>query len=140
MHLFERRERIKDGLGFATVEIKFANRDNLLSFKKVLCLSIQNCRLEGLPRWLSGKESCCQCRSQFDPWSRKIRRAMEQLSPWAHVPQLRSPRDTTTEPVLEPGETTSRQPKPAEHVLSNKGSLNEGRRRHNQRAASAHCN
>ena len=22
----------------------------------------------GLPRWLSGKESACQCRSWFDPW------------------------------------------------------------------------
>ena len=32
--------------------------------------------LEGLPRWLSGKEPTCQCRRQrrcgFDPWIRKI--------------------------------------------------------------------
>ena len=32
--------------------------------------------LIGLPRWLSGKESACQCRSHrrrgFDPWVRKI--------------------------------------------------------------------
>ena len=29
-------------------------------------------RGEGLPRWLSGKESTCQCRShRFDPWLRK---------------------------------------------------------------------
>ena len=27
----------------------------------------------GLPRWLSGKESVCQCRRpRFDPWVRKI--------------------------------------------------------------------
>ena len=27
----------------------------------------------GLPRWLSGKESTCQCRRhEFDPWIRKI--------------------------------------------------------------------
>ena len=27
----------------------------------------------GLPRWLSGKESACQCRRcRFDPWVRKI--------------------------------------------------------------------
>ena len=27
----------------------------------------------GLPRWLSGKESTCQCgRRRFDPWVRKI--------------------------------------------------------------------
>ena len=27
----------------------------------------------GLPRWLSGKQSACQCRrSRFDPWIRKI--------------------------------------------------------------------
>ena len=29
--------------------------------------------LNGLPRWLSGKESACQCRRQeIDPWARKI--------------------------------------------------------------------
>ena len=29
--------------------------------------------LSGLPRWLSGKESACQCRRlEFDPWVRKI--------------------------------------------------------------------
>ena len=33
------------------------------------------------PWWLSGKESACQCRGHgFDPWSRKIPCAMEQLS------------------------------------------------------------
>ena len=30
----------------------------------------------GLPRWLSGKESTCQCgRRRFDPWVRKIPRS-----------------------------------------------------------------
>ena len=45
----------------------------------------------GLPWWLSGKESACQCRRHgFDPWSGKIPQAMEQ----------RSPCTTTLEPVL----------------------------------------
>ena len=35
----------------------------------------------GLPWWLSGKEYACQCRRHvFDPWSRKIPHASEQLS------------------------------------------------------------
>ena len=45
----------------------------------------------GLPWWLSGKESACQCKGyEFDPWSGKIPHATEQLSQYA----------TTTEPVL----------------------------------------
>ena len=55
----------------------------------------------GIPWWLRGKESACQCRRHgFDPWSRKIPHVLEQLSPcttttelWhnqAHVPQLLS--------------------------------------------------
>ena len=44
----------------------------------------------GLPWWYSGQESACQRRTQgFDPWSRKISQAKEQLSPCT----------TTTEPV-----------------------------------------
>ena len=44
-----------------------------------------------VPRWLSGKESGCQCRRcGFDPCSGKIPRGMEQRSPCA----------ATTEPVL----------------------------------------
>ena len=36
----------------------------------------------GLPWWLSGKESACQCRRYgFDPWSGKIPHATEQLNP-----------------------------------------------------------
>ena len=35
----------------------------------------------GLPWWLSGKESTCQCRRhRFDPGSEKIPHAMERLS------------------------------------------------------------
>ena len=46
---------------------------------------------EGLPWWHSGWESTCQGRGHgFDPWSRKIPHAAEQLSQCA----------TTTEPVL----------------------------------------
>jgi len=37
----------------------------------------------GLPWWLSGKEATCQCRRhQFNPQSRKIPLAVEQLRPW----------------------------------------------------------
>ena len=44
--------------------------------------------ITGLPWWLSGKESACQCRKhKFDPWSGKIPHASEQVS---HVPQLPS--------------------------------------------------
>ena len=39
-------------------------------------------RGEGLPWWRSGQESPCQYRGhRFDPWSRKILRALEQLGP-----------------------------------------------------------
>ena len=56
---------------------------------------------QGLPWWLSGKDSACLCRIRgFDPWSGKTPRAAEQLSPMCHKhracalqlgdPQLRS--------------------------------------------------
>ena len=36
---------------------------------------------QGLPWWLSGSESACQCRGhRFDPWFKKIPYAVEQLS------------------------------------------------------------
>ena len=45
----------------------------------------------GLPQWLSGLESACQCRRHgFNQWSGTIPHASEQVSP--HT--------TTTEPVL----------------------------------------
>ena len=41
----------------------------------------------GLPWWSSGLESTCQCRGHgFNPWSRKIPHATEQLSPHALGP------------------------------------------------------
>ena len=37
---------------------------------------------QGLPWWLSGGESACQCRGhRFGPWSGNIPHAMEQLNP-----------------------------------------------------------
>ena len=49
----------------------------------------------GLPWWLSGKESSCQCRRQrFNPWSRKMSHEVSNL---ASVPQLLSPRTATAE-------------------------------------------
>ena len=43
----------------------------------------------GLPSWLSGKESACQCRGhRFDPWSGKIPHAVEQLHPCAKTIEL----------------------------------------------------
>ena len=45
----------------------------------------------GLPCWLNGKESACQCRRQgFNPWFMKIPYTVEQLRLYT----------TTTEPVL----------------------------------------
>jgi len=39
---------------------------------------IQQKTISGLPWWLSGKESACQCkRLAFDPWSWKIPYAIE---------------------------------------------------------------
>ena len=38
--------------------------------------------LQGLPWWRSGSESACLCRGRgFEPWSRKIPHATEQLGP-----------------------------------------------------------
>ena len=54
----------------------------------------------GFPCFLSGKESDCQWRRhRFDPWSRKIPRAMEDLSLYATTlePALQSPEITMTE-------------------------------------------
>ena len=48
-------------------------------------------RLGGLPWWLSGQESACQCRRhKLNPWSGNIPHAADELSPCT----------TTTEPVL----------------------------------------
>ena len=54
-----------------------------------------------LPRWLRGTECTCQCRRhRFDPLSRKIPHATEQLSPCT----------TTTEPVLWSSGTATTEP------------------------------
>ena len=69
-------------------------RSNLFIFLKKIII--------GLPWWRSGWGSACQCRGHgFGPWSRKIPRAAEQLSPCATTaePVLWSPRATTTEPA-----------------------------------------
>ena len=61
--------------------------------KKSLLRMIQS----GASLWRSGEESTCQCRGHgFEPWSRKIPHAMEQLSlhvttTEARVPQLLKP-------------------------------------------------
>ena len=71
----------------------------------------------GLPWWLSGKESTCQCkRHRFNFWSRKISHASEQLCPCASTtgPVLSSPGAATTEtwapwsPCSATGEATAR--------------------------------
>ena len=69
----------------------------------------------GLPWWLSGKKSTCQCRRQrFHPWSGRIPRGVEQLSLYA--PQLSSLRSGAREPAplkprtLEPGAPQQEQP------------------------------
>ena len=61
----------------------------------------------GLPWWLTGKESTCQCRRyRFNPWSGKTPHDTEQLSPHAIIieptsrarkPQLLSPGATIIE-------------------------------------------
>ncbi|KAG5201875.1 hypothetical protein JEQ12_004638 [Ovis aries] len=58
--------------------------------------------ISGLPWWLSGKESACQCRRhEFDPQSEKIPHGMGQLSPCttAIEPVIKSPGAATTEPT-----------------------------------------
>ena len=62
--------------------------------------TIKNVKRQGLPWWLSSKESTCQCkRCGFDPWSGKIPHATGQLSPSATTaePELESPCSATTE-------------------------------------------
>ena len=57
---------------------------------------------QGLPWWLSGKESACQCRRYgLESWYRKIPHAKEQLSPCITTtePVLWNPEATTTEPT-----------------------------------------
>ena len=56
----------------------------------------------GLPLWLSGKESTCQCRRhRFDPWPRKIAQATVPPSLLATTikPVLKSPGAATSDPT-----------------------------------------
>ena len=50
-------------------------------------------KIRGLPWWFSDLESACQCRGHgFEPWSRKIPHAAEQLSPCATTTEACAPR------------------------------------------------
>ena len=56
--------------------------DNFLESQMLTCKA----RFSGLPWWLSGQESACQCRRhRFDPWSRELPYAAEPLSPCAYT-------------------------------------------------------
>ena len=57
-----------------------------ISIEKILCDLCAHTKFLGLPRWLSGKESACQCRRHkrngFDPWVGKIPWRRK----WLHTP------------------------------------------------------
>ena len=77
----------------------------------------------GLPWWLSGKESACQCRRHgFDPWSGKTPRAAEQLS-------LCAP---TTESVLSDKRSHCKK-QPRLHAKSSSRSLQLEKRPHSNK-------
>ena len=49
--------------------------------EKVGEMEVGKKEVQGLPCWISGKESTYQCRRhRFDPWSKKIPHFVEQLS------------------------------------------------------------
>ena len=74
----------------------------------------------GLPWWLAGKESSCQCRRHgFNSWSMKIPHATEPLSLCS----------STIRPALETGSHNYRSPRTTEPVLCYK------RSRHNEKPA-----
>ena len=68
------------------------------------------CRPVGLPRWLSDKESACQCRRcEFDPWVRKIPwRRKWQPTPYSCLgnPMDRGAWRTTVHGVVKESDTT----------------------------------
>ena len=74
-----------------------AQTGGLLPFSTLLLLHSR--KQIGLPWWLSGKESSCRWRHGFDPWSRKIPYAVEQLSLCTTTiePALWSPGTANTE-------------------------------------------
>ena len=72
--IFKRRDICLTDSLCCTSEINTTLSINTLQYK----LTLKKIRL---PWWFSGKESACQCRRHgFDPWSRKILHASEQLS------------------------------------------------------------
>ena len=92
-----------------------------------VCVSVARDRMKmsglGLPWWLRSGEFACRCgRHELDPWSERISRAAERLSPstpatepvpWAQEPQLLKPRAANTEarvpqsPCSSTGEATT---------------------------------
>ena len=82
----------------AEVEHRGQAADVILLSRRLAGGSGTSKRSQGLPWWLSGKESAGQCRRHgFNPWSGKIPHARGQQSPFT----------MTTEPVLlSPGATT----------------------------------
>ena len=80
--------------------------DYVLEMRSRGIMCIQTTTAKGLPWWLRGKESACQCkRHGFDLWSGKIPHAQEHLSPCA----------TTTEPVCQEPVGHDREVTPAHH-------------------------
>ena len=85
-----------------------ATKERSLKHRIWILIGLNFLSILGLPWWLSDKESVCQCRRQgFNPWSRKIPHAVEQLSSCttttdlilsrAQEPQLLSTGAATTE-------------------------------------------
>ena len=72
-------------------------------FLPLKCLgTLVNNQLTGASLWLSGKEFTCRCRRHgFNPWSRKLPHAAEQLCLCTSTiePVLQSPEATSTEPT-----------------------------------------
>ena len=87
-HYSSIRDQILLKLAEKTLASQF---DTWAKFSTFKISTIQKNEVRGLSWWPSGKESTCQGRRhEFEPWSRKIPHAVEQLSPCA----------TTTESVL----------------------------------------
>ena len=63
-----------DGLEPVTLCIHPSSSSAFYGVGQKVCLAFSvRCYAEGLPWWLSGKESACQCRRHlFNPWSGKI--------------------------------------------------------------------
>ena len=77
-----------------------SQRLNVIQLRSSITKLLAKNYVSGLPWWLSGKESACQCRRyQFDPWSGKIPHATKQLSPCTTTTVLQSPGTITTGPT-----------------------------------------